>query len=441
MTTDLATQAEVTNARVFAIALPAMLTNVTTPLLGVVATAVIGRLGQAHLLGGVAMASVAFDCIFWLFGFLRMGTVAFTAQALGAGDKTEQRAVLARALFIAAAIGIALIVLQVPLAAAIFGPMGGSEAVTAAAKQYFFVRLWSAPFALANYVMLGWLVGLARAKTGMAIQIFVNVANMALMIALVLGLDAGITGAALASVIAEGAGLVLGLGVAWRILGGRLALTTAILFDRVRLMRMLAVNRDIMIRTAALIAAFLFFTARGARAGDVTLAANAVLHNFTLVGAFFLDGMATAAEQLCGQAYGARDRTGFARAVKLVLGWGFTFGVAATLLFFAVGTRMIDIMTASEDVRAVARQFLWLAALAPVCGVMAFCYDGIYIGATWARDMRNLMVAALAIYLAAWWFTQPLDNAGLWIAILVFFVARGGLQAARYPALVKAPFA
>lgn len=441
MTTDLATQAEVTNARVFAIALPAMLTNVTTPLLGVVATAVIGRLGQAHLLGGVAMASVAFDCIFWLFGFLRMGTVAFTAQALGAGDKTEQRAVLARALFIAGATGIALIVLQVPLAAAIFGPMGGSEAVTAAAKQYFFVRLWSAPFALANYVMLGWLVGLARAKTGMAIQIFVNLANMALMIALVLGLDAGITGAALASVIAEGAGLVLGLGIAWRLLGGRLALTTAILFDRARLMRMLAVNRDIMIRTAALIAAFLFFTARGARAGDVTLAANAVLHNFTLVGAFFLDGMATAAEQLCGQAYGARDRTGFARAVKLVLGWGFTFGVAATLLFFAIGPWMIDAMTASEDVRAVARQFLWLAALAPICGVMAFCYDGIYIGATWARDMRNLMVAALAIYLAAWWFTQPLGNAGLWIAILVFFVARGGLQAARYPALVKAPFA
>ena len=435
------TQAEVTHARVFAIAGPAMLTNVTTPLLGVIATAVIGRLGEAHLLGGVAMASLIFDCIFWLFGFLRMSTVAFTAQALGAGDKTEQRAVLARALLIAGAIGLALIALQAPLSAAIFGLMGGSEAVTAAGKQYFFVRLWSAPFVLANYVMLGWLIGLARAKTGMAIQIFVNLVNMALMAALVLGLDAGISGAAIASVIAEGAGLVLGLAVAWRILEGRLALTKAVLFDRTRLLRMLAVNRDIMIRTAALIAAFLFFTARGARAGDATLAANAVLHNFTLVGSFFLDGMATAAEQLCGQAYGARDRTGFSRAVKLVLGWGFVFGVAATLLFFAIGSWMIDVMTASEDVRAVARQFLWLAALAPVCGVMAFCYDGIYIGATWARDMRNLMVAALAIYLAAWWFTQPLDNVGLWIAILVFFISRGALQAARYPALVKAPFA
>lgn len=417
-----------------------MLTNVTTPLLGVVATAVIGRLGQAHLLGGVAMASVVFDCMFWLFGFLRMGTVAFTAQALGAGDKVEQRAVLARALLLAAAIGILLIAIQVPFAAAVFGAMGGSEAVTSAGQQYFFVRMWSAPFVLANFVMLGWLFGLARARTGMTIQIFVNVVNMALMVALVLGLDMGITGAALASVIAEAAGLLFGLAVAWRILGGRLGLTAAALFDRARLMRMLSVNRDIMIRTAALIAAFLFFTARGARAGDVTLAANAVLHNFTLVGAFFLDGMATAAEQLCGRAYGARDRVGFSRAVKLVLAWGFAFGVAATALFAIAGVPMIDLMTASPDVRDVARQFLWLAALAPVCGVMAFCYDGIYIGATWARDMRNLMVASLAIYLAAWWLLQPLDNTGLWIAILIFFIARGVLQALRYPALAKAPF-
>lgn len=417
-----------------------MLTNVTTPLLGVVATAAIGRLGEAHLLGGVAMASVVFDCIFWLFGFLRMGTVAFTAQALGASHGPEQRAVLARALLVAGIIGLALIALQAPLATLIFGSMGGSEAVTAAAREYFFIRLWSAPFVLANFVMLGWLVGLARAGTGMAIQIFVNVVHMALMVTLVLGLNAGIAGAAIAAVVAESSGLMLGLAVAWRMLGGRWDLTAAALFDRNRLMRMFAVNRDIMIRTAALIAAFLFFTAVGARAGDVTLAANAVLHNFTLVGAFFLDGMATAAEQLCGRAYGARDRKGFSRAVKLVLAWGFAFGVAATLLFALIGTWMIDVMTASPEVRIEARQYLWLAVLAPVCGVMAFSYDGIYIGATWARDMRNLMMASLATYLATWWLLQQLGNTGLWIALLIFFIARGVLQALRYPALVRMPF-
>ncbi|HVZ51949.1 MAG TPA: MATE family efflux transporter [Pseudolabrys sp.] len=418
-----------------------MLTNVTTPLLGVVATAVIGRLGQAHLFGGVAMASVVFDCIFWLFAFLRMGTVAFTAQALGAGDKLEQRTVLARALLVAAAIGLALIALQVPLATTIFGAMGGSEAVTGAARQYFFVRLWSAPFVLANYVMLGWLVGLARAGTGMAIQVFINVTNMALMALLVLVFGAGISGAALASVTAEALGLALGLAVAWHLLGGRFDLTAAALFDRERLMRMLSVNGDIMIRTAALIAAFLFFTARGARAGDVTLAANAVLHNFTLVGAFFLDGIANAAEQLCGQAFGAHDRKGFARAVKLVVIWGFVFGVAATALFAAVGKPMIDVMTTSPEVREAARHLMWLAALAPVCGVMAFCYDGIYVGATWARDMRNLMLASLALYLGAWWLLEPLGNMGLWIALLIFFIARGALQALRYPTLARTQFA
>jgi MATE family multidrug resistance protein len=436
----LTTPVPVSNTRVFLIAGPAMLTNVTTPLLGVVATAAIGRLADAAMLGGVAMASIAFDCLFWLFGFLRMGTVAFTAQALGADDKLEQRAVLARALLLSGAIGLVIIAVQVPFATLTFDAMGGSAEVTQAARQYFFVRAWAAPFTLANFVFLGWLVGLTRVGTAMAIQIGLNLVNMVMVVALVLHFDFGITGAALAAVIAQIAGFAAGVIVAWRIFGGYLGVTRAVLFDRARLARMLSVNRDIMIRTAALIAAFVFFTARGARAGDVTLAANAVLHNFTLVGAFFLDGIATAAEQICGQAYGARDRKAFGYAVKLVLIWGFAFGLAATALFAATGDWLIDLMTASPDVREVARHFMWFAALAPVCGVMAFCYDGIYIGATWARDMRNLMLASLATYFVAWWFLQPLDNAGLWIALLIFFIARGVYQAARYPALARAPF-
>jgi MATE family multidrug resistance protein len=166
-----------------------------------------------------------------------------------------------------------------------------------------------------------------------------------------------------------------------------------------------------------------------------------VLHNFTLVGAFFLDGMANAAEQLCGRAYGARDRAAFAHAKRLVVLWGFVFGIGATLLFMAAGGPLIDIMTTSPDVRIAARDILWLAALTPVCGVMAFSYDGVYIGATWARDMRNLMVVSFLIYLAVWFVTQPLGNPGLWTALLMFFVARGVLQAARYPALLRRTFA
>lgn len=430
----------VTHTRVFAIAGPAMLANLTTPLLGIVATAAIGRLGDPHLLGGVALASVAFDCIFWLFGFLRMATVAFTAQALGAGDRVELRAILLRALMLGASIGLVLIALRTPLAAAVFGIMGGSDAVTSAARDYFFVRLWSAPLMLGNYVILGWLVGQARTGIALALQVGINLINMALTAFLVLSAGLGVKGAALATVTAEGLGFIGGLIAIWVLLSGSFSVPRHILFDRERLLRMFAVNRDIMIRTAALIAAFLFFTAQGARAGDLTLAANAVLNNFLMIGSFFLDGLANAAEQLCGQSFGGRNRAEFNRAVKLVLGWSTAFGVAVTLLFLVAGEALIDLITTSPEVRIAAREFMWLAALAPACGVLAYVYDGIYIGASWARDMRNLMLVALATYFAAFYLLIPFGNAGLWTAFLIFLLARGVLQAVRYPALVRMSF-
>jgi MATE family multidrug resistance protein len=430
----------VTHARVFAIAGPAMLANLTTPLLGIVATAAIGRLGDPHLLGGVALASVAFDCIFWLFGFLRMAPVAFTAQALGAGDRVELRAILLRALLLGALIGVTLIAIRTPLAAAVFGIMGGSDAVTSAARDYFFIRLWSAPLMLGNYVVLGWLVGQARTGIALALQVGINLINMALTAFLVLSAGQGVAGAALATVASETIGFIAGLLVIWRLLAGQFGVPRDILFDRARLLRLFAVNRDIMIRTAALIAAFLFFTAQGARAGDLTLAANAVLNNFLMIGSFFLDGLANAAEQLCGQSFGARSRQEFSRAVKLVLGWSTAFGLAVTIGFVLSGGILIDFITTSPEVRAAAREFMWLAALAPACGVLAYVYDGIYIGASWARDMRNLMLVALASYLAAFYLLASLGNAGLWLAFLIFLLARGGLQAWRYPALVRASF-
>ena len=432
------TRAPVSHARVFAIAGPAMLANLTTPLLGIVSTAAVGRLGDPHLLGGVALASVAFDCIFWLFGFLRMATVAFTAQALGANDTTERRAILLRALMLGIASGLVLIALQAPLAAGIFGLMGGSDAVTAAARDYFLVRLYSAPLMLGNYVIAGWLVGLARTGLALALQVTINLVNMALTIALVLAFDKGVAGAALAAVIAESTGFASGLCIVWHLLGRRIGLPAAIVFDRGKWLRLFAVNRDIMLRTAALIAGFLFFTAQGARAGDLTLAANAVLYNFLMIGSFFLDGLATAAEQLCGQSYGARDRVQFTRAVRLVLGWSVGFGVALSMLFLVAGGALIDAITTSDEVRAAARLYLVPAALAPLCGVLAYSFDGIFVGASWARDMRNLMMAAFVIYLAAFAALAGLGNTGLWIAFLIFLLSRGLLQAARYPALVRA---
>src|SRR5471032_2743691 len=417
-----------------------MVANLTTPLIGIVSTIAIGRLGDATLLGGVAIASVIFDCLFWLFAFLRMSTVAFSAQALGAGELPEIRAQLVRGLIIAALIGACLIALQVPLAAILLNAMGGSDGVTRAARIYFAIRIWSAPLALANYVVLGWLIGQARAGLALTVQIAINVTNMAATVLLVLCLDAGIAGAAIAAVAAEATGLVLGLVIARRLGTGQPAIPRAALLDRAKLMRMLAVNRDIMIRTASLIAAFLFFTAQGARAGDVTLAANVVLNNFLLISAFFLDGLANAAEQLCGRAFGARDRGAFSSATRLVILWGFAFALAVTAVYALFGPRLIDIMTASEDVRRNARDYLWFVVVSPLLAVFAFGYDGIFIGATWAREMRNLMVLSLLIFLGTWFALRSFGNTGLWVAMLMLYAARGGLQALRYPAMLRASF-
>jgi MATE family multidrug resistance protein len=434
-------QTKVTTARVFAIAGPAMVANLTTPLIGIISTTAVGRLGDAALLGGVAMASVIFDCMFWLFGFLRMGTLAFTAQSVGARETAELPVILVRGLIVAAAVGAILIALQVPLAAILLGTMGGSGAVTAAAKTYFLVRIWSTPLALANYVVLGWLIGQARAALALTVQVAINVINMVATMLLVLVFDAGITGAAIAAIIAEASGLSFGVLIAWRLARGRLIIPRAILFDRDKLMRMVAVNRDIMIRTAALITAFLFFTAQGARAGDTILAANAVLNNLLLVSAFFLDGLANAAEQLCGQAYGARDKTAFASATRLVILWGLAFAVIVAIVFSLFGPLLVDVMTASDEVRRAARDFLIFVIISPLLAVFAFGFDGVYIGATWARDMRNLMLASLLTFLGAWFALRSFGNAGLWGAFLVHYAARGGLQGLRYPSLLKASFA
>jgi MATE family multidrug resistance protein len=418
-----------------------MVANLTTPLIGIVATIAIGRLGDPTQLGGVAVSSVIFDCLFWLFAFLRMGTIAFTAQALGAGETQEIGALLMRGLVVAALTGAALIVLQIPLGALLMWTMGGSEGVTRTAKIYFSIRIWSAPLAFANAVVLGWLIGQARARLALAVQIAINLINVAATMVLVLVAHAGIAGAAIAAVIAEAAGLVLGVLIAWRLMRGKPRISRATLFDQAKLIRMLAVNRDIMIRTAALIAAFLFFTAQGARSGDVILAANAVLNNFLMISAFFLDGLANAAEQLCGRAYGARDRTAFSGAVRLVMLWGSGFALVVIAVFALFGPSLIDAMTASADVRQMARDMLWFVALSPILAVFAFAYDGIFVGATWARDMRNLMVLSLLMFFAAWFSLRSFGNAGLWSAMLVFYATRGGLQALRYPALLRASFA
>jgi MATE family multidrug resistance protein len=427
---------EVTHRRMLVIALPMTLSHLTTPLLGLADLTVIGRLGDAALLGAVALGGVVFDFLFWSFGALRMGTAGLTAQAVGQGDDCEADRALARALAVAAIVGLAVIVLQWPIAIAAQRLMGASAEVSAALAVYFHIRIWAAPFTLANYAILGSLIGRGRTDLGFALQVTLNLVNIALTILLVVGLEMGVAGAALGTLMAEGVAVILGFAL-MRHLGSRpLRIPLVETLDRTAMLRMLAVNGDIMIRTIALIAAFGIFISLGARAGDVTLAANAVLYKMFGLGSYFLDGTATAAQSMCGQAYGARNRKAFGRAVSIALQWSLGTGFALSALFWISGPAFIDFVTTDDAVRAFARQFLIFAALTPLAGAVAFAFDGIYIGATWTRAMRDLMLISFVVYLAVILLGRDFGNAGLWIGFLVFLAARGIGQGLLYPRLV-----
>ncbi|WP_375408420.1 MATE family efflux transporter [uncultured Methylobacterium sp.] len=431
-----------TSRSVLALALPMTLAHVTTPLLGLFGAMVIGRLGDAALLGAMALGAVIFDAIFWSFGSLRMATAGLTAQAVGARDPGEVDRTLARALAAAALVGLSIVLAQVPIAAIAFRVSGASTEVVAGLSAYFHVRIFAAPFTLANYAILGSVLGRGRTDLGLAIQVAINLANIALTLAFVLGADLSVMGAGLATLVAEAAGTGLGLFVLARLGSRPLRVPLRAIRDPLALARMLSVNADVMIRTLLLVASIALFSALGARAGDVTLAANAVLWNLFLVGGFFLDGFATAAETLCGQAMGARDERAFRRAARLSLAWCLAFGGAIAGLFWLGGDRFIDAVTTNAEVRETARHYLLPAALAPLAAAVPFAFDGIYVGATWTRAMRNLMLAATLAYGVILAATQGAGwgNAGLWLSFLALLGARGIGQALAYPGLVARSF-
>lgn len=431
----------VTSRLVFSIALPMTLAHLATPLLGLVDTAVVGRLGDAAALGGLAAGAVVFDLVFASFNFLRTGTTGLVAQALGRGDRDEERAVLYRAGAVAIAFGLVLIALSVPIAAAGRAFMGGGEAVGEALTAYLAIRMYSAPAALLNYALLGYLVGRGRAGAGLAVQILLAGANIPLSILLGLVWGYGLAGVAVATVIAE---LLAAAAAAAIVLAEprvRVGLRQAVLAGRPVWLGLFSLNRNIILRTFLLLAAFALFTRAGARQGETVLAANAVLMNFFLVGAYFLDGLASAAEQLCGRAVGAGDRVAFRRSLSLITLWSGLMAAIATLLLWSGGHALVGLISTAPEVRALASAFLPWAALTAVSGVLAFVLDGAYLGATWSRDLRNMMILSFAAYGAALWtFPVLWGNHGLWAALHVFLIVRGVTLLARLPARLRESF-
>ena len=434
-----AAASRVTHRTVLAIAVPIVISNLSTPLLGIADTAVMGRLGDPKYIGAVAIGALIFTLVFWTFGFLRMGTTGLTAQALGAEDGEEIRAALGRALLIAGGVGGALILAQWPIREIAFALLDGGPEVEPLARTYFDIRIWSAPAALANYALVGWFIGLGRARVALVLQVFLNLVNIVFNIVLALGLGWGVAGIAAGTVIAEVSAAALGLAVAARHLRfypGQW--TRARLTDAARLARTIAVNRDIMIRTVVLMLAFAWFTAKSAEAGPLTLAVNSILLQFVTVSAFFLDGFALAAEALVGRAMGARHRADFDRAVRLSTLWA--AGIALLLSFgiFAAGGAAIDFLSIDDGVRATARVYLLWAAALPVLSVWCYQLDGIFIGATRGAEMRNAALASSLLFLGLWWLFLPFGNHGLWAALAGFNLMRAASLGFYLPRLRRA---
>jgi len=403
-----------------------ILSNISVPLLGAVDTAVMGHLETPHYLGAVAIGALIFNFLFMGLFFLRMGTTGLAAQAYGAHDENRMRAVLAQAALLAFALAGLLLLLQRPLGQLALWLIAPDPAVAAQSKVYYAIRIWSAPAALVNYALIGWFIGLQDARSALWVMLAINLVNIALDLFLVVGLGMRVEGVALATIFAEYGGLAL----AWTLAARKLrpfatSWDSSVILNASGFKRLLRLNGNIFLRSMALMFAFGFFTAQSARFGPVILAANAVLMNFQHIMAYALDGFAHAAEALVGKAIGQKDDAGFRTAVRVALQWSLWVAGGFCALYLLGGRMLIRMLTDLPEVREIAFAFLPWLIVTPLVSVWSFIYDGVYVGATRAREMRDTMLLSLIVYLIAWYLLRALGNHGLWLAFLIFMAARG----------------
>lgn len=409
-----------------------IVSSVSVPLVGIVGTGVLGHLDDAVYLASVAAAAQVFSILFVGFNFLRMGTTGITAQAHGSGAHstdagTAIRQSLGEAVIVALVLGTLVVILQTSISRAAFSIIGADPEVTRYARQYFDIRVWSAPATLFNYAALGWLLGMQNARGPLAITLVINLSNVALDLWFVLGLGLKVRGVASGALLAEIAGAAVALWLLRRELQrhpGSWAGTR--LKDLKSYRALLRINGNLFIRTLALMFTFGFMTVQGARMGSVYLASNALLLNFQWLTSYALDGLANAAEALVGKSVGARDREGMLRAIRRTLAWSLGFGAIFSLAFWVTGPLIIRTLTSLPEIRSTALEYLpWVIAL-PLISVWSFFYDGVYVGATLSREMRVIMTsAAFLVFVPVWYLTRDLGNHGLWLAFTTFMILRG----------------
>jgi len=427
------TQNTMNHKMILQLAGPMILANISIPLLGMVDTAVIGHLDSAHYLGGVAIASLIFNFLFWGFGFLRMATTGLTAQAHGENNSTLSAKILQHSLFLALCIAAGILLLQSPISTLAFYLIDSSKLITDAAIIYFDIRIWSTPAILINYVILGWLIGKGLTKQALYLVLSVTITNMILDLIFVNSFGMTVDGVALASVIAEYIGLAVGI---------KLLVNHGIDRDifkqnhttQSHSHNWFKLHGNIFIRSLCLIFSIAFFTAQGAKQGELVLAANAVLVNFIVLMAFVLDGFANAIEVIAGKAIGSKDKYQLRQGLILTGIWTFSLACFFSVSYLLFGPALINLLTTIPEVVSIANDYLIWLIIMPVIAVWSFLFDGLFIGATRSVEMRNTMVFSTFIcYLPAWYFLQDYANHGLWLALLIFFAARGISQATYIP--------
>ena len=427
---------KLTHKRVLGVAIPIVLANATIPILGAVDTGVVGQMGLAVPIGAVGIGAIIISAIYWLFGFLRMGTTGLTAQAIGSNDHSETSALLVRGILIGLGAGLVLIMTQIPLFSAALGIAPASFEVESLAQEYLKIRVYSAPAAIAIFGITGWLIANERTRAVLVLMLLINSINIVLDFVFVLRLGWGVEGVAFATLIAEWSGLFFGLWLARKGFKNGYWKNWSQIFDRARLTKMAKVNSDILIRSVLLEIAFVSFLFLGSSFDDATLAANQVLIQFLNITAYAMDGFAFAAEALVGKALGAKNRLIFRRSAVMTSQWGFGSVVVMALAFYVFGNTIINVMTTAEDVRAVSYEYLPWMVLAPLVGAAAWMLDGIFIGATRTADMRNMMFISFCVYLIALALLLPkYGNHGLWASLIIFSIARGLTLGYKYPNL------
>ena len=427
---------DITSRRILRIALPILFSNATIPILGAVDTGVIGQLGDPAAIGAVGIGAIIISAIYWVFGFLRMGTVGLTSQAYGAKDFMEVDALLGRCLIVGFSAGLIIILIQSVAFQLALNISPASKEVELFASKYIEIRIFSAPAAIALFGITGWLIALERTKSILLVQLFMNGLNVILDILLVNHFELGIQGVAYASLVAEWCGFILGLYLCRDRLMAKGFINFLQIFDKKRLTNMVNVNIDILIRSLLLQMAIISFLFIGSDFGDLALASNQILLQFIHIVSYALDGFAHAAETLVGQSVGARDRRSFRQAAILTTIWAGLICIIFVMFFLIFGGHLVDLMTVSPEVRLEARKYLPYLSILPLIGLFSYMLDGIFIGATRTRDMRNMMFISFLGYALVLFLLIPnFENHGLWFGLIALYILRAVTLSLKYPAL------